>query len=105
CNYSLVKIDEIANLGAARIRIRSILEFGQTEVQATAIKKPHRESTDLKKLIVPWFSKLYSPLLPPLFEGLGIDASVLPPQDQRSTDIGLEFVHNDMCYPAIVLIG
>lgn len=105
CNYSLVKIDEIANLGAARIRIRSILEFGQTEVQAAAIKKPQRESTDLKKLIVPWFSELYSPLLPPLFEGLGIDASVLPPQNQRSTDIGLEFVHNDMCYPAIILIG
>ena len=39
------------------------------------------------------------------FEGLGIDASVLPPQNQRSTDIGLEFVHNDMCYPAIVIIG
>lgn len=109
-NYSLIKIDEITNLGAARIRIRSILDFGKKEMTQEIHElagESHNDTHSLqnKRILVPWFSEFYSPLLPPLFESLGLNASVLPPQDQKSTDIGLEFVHNDMCYPAIILIG
>lgn len=109
CNYSLIKIDEITNLGAARIRIRSMFAFEKRDIYSLKDKKKETRnengSLKKKKILVPWFSEFYSPLLPPLFEGLGLDALVLAPQDQKSTDIGLEFVHNDMCYPAIILIG
>ncbi|WP_286978282.1 acyl-CoA dehydratase activase-related protein [Aminobacterium sp. UBA5514] len=106
CSYSLIKIDEIANLGAARIRLRSILEFNRpSPSQKHEIFFHEEQKISRKKIVMPWFSALYSPLLPSLLQGLGLEAEILSPQTQQSVDIGLEYVHNDMCYPAIVVIG
>ena len=30
---------------------------------------------------------------------------VIPPMPRSAVDVGLRYVHNDMCYPAIVVIG
>lgn len=111
--YTLIKMDEIANLGAVKIRLRSMLE-------ATAIQHKERRSkfkrvskqqrvfqkTDKKRtLIAPYFSPFYSPLVPYAFKPFGYNVEVLPPQTKKSVEWGLKSVNNDMCYPAILVAG
>ena len=111
--YTLIKIDEIANLGAIRIRLRSMLDAvknNDNKPQATVAdqKKTNRifMAEDQKRtLIAPYFSPFYSPLLPAAFRPLGFRVDVLPPQDKTSVDLGLKTVNNDMCYPSILVAG
>ena len=111
--YTLIKMDEIANLGAVKIRLRSMLEAVK---ENTA--RSHRERGNGKKanrafmqkdrtrtLIAPYFSPFYSPLIPAAFRPLGYRVDVLPPQDKTSVELGLKSINNDMCYPAILVAG
>jgi len=106
-----IKIDEIANLGAVRIRLRSMLEAvkenrGNTRVPAIGRKKTNRSVLDSRKtLIAPFFSPFYSPLIPAAFKPLGYRVEILPPQDKASVELGLKTVNNDMCYPSILVAG
>jgi len=108
--YTLIKMDEIANLGAVKIRLRSMLEAVK---ENTA--RSHRERGNGKKvnrafmqkdrtrtLIAPYFSPFYSPLIPAAFRPLGYRVDVLPPQDKTSVELGLKSINNDMCYPSKV---
>ena len=36
---------------------------------------------------------------------MGFNLEVLPPADRESVDIGLKYTNNEICYPAIVVIG
>jgi len=111
--YTLIKMDEIANLGAVKIRLRSTLEAvkeARRKVQKTKVTEQKPISvftpTERKKtIIVPWFSDLYSPPIPAISKTIGCRLEVLPPPDRRSVDIGLKYVNNDMCYPAVIVIG
>lgn len=58
-----------------------------------------------RTIIVPWFSSFYSPPIPSDFKPLGYRVEVLPPPDRSSVDVGLRYVNNDMCYPAVIVIG
>ncbi|MEI7671985.1 MAG: CoA activase, partial [Deltaproteobacteria bacterium] len=58
-----------------------------------------------RTILVPWFSPLYSSFIPEVFASFGCHVELLPPQDRASVDLGLRYVNNDMCYPAIILIG
>jgi len=121
--YTLIKIDEIVNLGAVKIRLRSMLEaireaksHGQKtkEINSYGLS-PQRSMKETNRvfmpedrertIIVPWFSHFYSPPIPSAFRPLGYRAEVLPPPDGSSVDVGLKYVNNDMCYPAIIVIG
>jgi predicted nucleotide-binding protein (sugar kinase/HSP70/actin superfamily) len=110
--YSLIKMDEITNLGAVRIRLRSMLDA--IRERAGAGKPEHRpeHSNDSspdkpgeRTILIPWFSPLYSPVIPPVFASFGCRVELLTPQDRSSVDVGLRFVNNDMCYPAVIVIG
>ncbi len=108
--YSLIKIDEIANPGAAKLRVRALVE-------AIKEKKPHSERSPAslkasssvcgreRTILVPWFSPHYSPLIPKVFQDFGYKLKLLPPQDKTSVETGLRYVNNDMCYPAVIIIG
>ncbi|WP_291346343.1 acyl-CoA dehydratase activase-related protein [Desulfobacula sp.] len=111
--YTLIKMDEIANLSAVKIRLRSMLEAVK---ENTA--KPHKDQGNGKKanrifmqkdrertLIAPYFSPFYSSLIPAAFRSLGYRVDVLPPQDRASVELGLKAVNNDMCYPTILVAG
>ena len=107
--YISIKIDEMSNLGAAKIRIRSLLEALH---QNTAIRLKKRTFTrryhksDRKKtIIVPYFSKMYSDLLEPVFYRLGYKIATLYDQSPEAVEVGLKYVNNDMCYPAVIVIG
>jgi predicted CoA-substrate-specific enzyme activase len=105
-SYTLIKIDEMANLGAAKIRLRSLLEADRGDNCATPLpayllcRKGERE-----KIIVPWISPMYSPLVAPAFAACGLSADVLAPPDRQSVELGLQYVNNDLCYPAVIIIG
>jgi predicted CoA-substrate-specific enzyme activase len=110
--YSLIKMDEITNLGAVRVRLRSMLEairersgsgipaIGQGRRDHSSGGKPEGRT-----ILVPWFSPLYSPFIPAVFASFGCPVELLAPQDRSSVDLGLRYVNNDMCYPAVILIG
>ncbi|MDY6850336.1 MAG: acyl-CoA dehydratase activase-related protein [Thermodesulfobacteriota bacterium] len=111
--HSVIKMDEIANLGAVRIRLRSMLDAaneanGKTRRAGEAKIKTDRAvvGEDRKRtLITPYFSPFYSPLIPSAFKPLGYQVEVLPPQDRVSVEWGLKTINNDMCYPAILVAG
>ena len=113
--YTLIKMDDIANLGAVRIRLRSMLEAvrenmhdfrGQKDAgqrrKTTRVFMPEDKN---RTLIAPYFSPFYSPLVPAAFRPSGYHVDVLPPQDRASVEYGLKNINNDMCYPAVLVAG
>lgn len=110
-SYALIKIDEIANLGAAKIRIRALIESLREKVAAPSrpvVGAPPTTSFYCdrdKTILIPWFSPLYSPFIPDVFRYFGYNMVMLPPQDRASVEAGLRYVNNDMCYPAVIIIG
>jgi len=111
--HTVIKMDDINNLAAVRIRLRSMLEATQgsngnlrgKERAGKSKKHPVKAKTSNKTLITPFFSSFYSPLIPPAFRPLGLQVEVLPPQDMQTVELGLKTINNDMCYPAILVAG
>jgi len=111
--HTLIKMDDITNLGAVKIRLRSLLEGLEENNIRKREKRPQREklsrvyvSSDRKRvLIAPYFSPFYSPLIPYGFRPLGYKVEILPPQTQASLEWGLKAINHDMCYPAHLVAG
>ena len=114
--YTVLKIDEVNNLGAARIRIRSLLsamnqrrEKGIVPVQADA---SYHRSIFTKKMradgwtiLAPRMSPLHFNILQPVFHKHGYNIVVLENDNRTAVDTGLRFVNNDACYPSIITVG
>ncbi|MDD5724105.1 MAG: acyl-CoA dehydratase activase [Syntrophales bacterium] len=111
--HTLIKTDEVASLGAVRIRLRSMLEAvkenkGNMRSTGAVSKKTNRLLMDKgskKTLIAPFFSPFYSPLIPSAFRSIGYKLEVLPPQDELSVECGLTVINSDMCYPSVLVAG
>lgn len=113
--YTIIKIDEGSNLGAVRIRMRSLIaairERERVETEAKihpAPKKPVLFTKEMKKrytILVPQLSPMHFSLLLAAFEHSGFNMVVLPDVDAKAIDLGLQFVNNDACYPSIIVAG
>jgi len=111
--HTLIKMDEISNLGAVRIRLRSMLEAVREREDITRRLEDRRPSASRivrrearnRTYIAPYFSPFYSPLVPAAFRPLGLKVDVLSPQDRDSIEFGLKHVNNDICYPAVLIAG
>lgn len=113
--YTVLKIDEINNLGAARIRIRSLIAaMGEREKRHFIPKKlydlsPKPLFTEEMKLthtiLAPQMSPIHFQFLKTGFEKAGYRIVILPSVDKTAVDEGLRYVHNDACYPAILVVG
>lgn len=114
-NYSLIKIDEGSNLGAIKIRIRSI-QAAMKEREKSGEKLPCEDinydtvpfTTQMKKnhtMLVPQMSPLHFRFVATAFKQAGYNAVVLPSVDSKAIDIGTKYVNNDSCFPAIIVIG
>ena len=114
--YTLLKIDEVNNLGAARIRIRSLLAaMGMREGREKpelpeSIRYERREFT--KKMydegwtiLAPDMSPIHFGLLVPVFQRAGYRIVILGGESRKAVDMGLKYVNNDACYPSIVVTG
>lgn len=113
--YTVLKIDEGSNLGAAKIRIRSlkaaIEEREKNGVKAKADNKPYErvlfteEMRENYNILVPQMSPVHFGYLEEGMRACGYNAILLPPVDKNSVDEGLRYINNDACYPTIVTLG
>ncbi len=114
--YTVLKIDEGANLGAARIRIRSLKaaldEREKLGTKAGRINIPYvrkiftkKMRTDGYTLLVPQMSPLHFQYFEPIMRQAGYNAVLLPAVTKESEEEGLRYVNNDACYPTIVTLG
>ena len=113
--YTCLKIDEVNNLGAARIRIRSLLsairvreKLGKHRtIRSSAIDKvPFTE--EMRKdytIICPQMSPIHFEILQPAFNACGYNFVVLDNDNKHSVDVGLKYVNNDACYPSLLVVG
>lgn len=110
--HTLIKIDEGKNNGAVRIRIRSLL----AAVEMTRETAPSRVKAAEKAFAAPVKSKGRVILCPPLsnhhfqfmetaFSVCGIKLKVLPEGTRETIELGLKYVNNDACYPAMLVAG
>ncbi len=56
-------------------------------------------------VLVPNMLPMHFTLIAKVFQNFGIRAELLQTQGQHIKDTGLKYVHNDTCYPAILVIG
>lgn len=114
--YTVLKIDEGSNMGAIRIRLRS-LKAAINERQKRAIKpeklydmpEPLPFTKDMAKthtILIPMLSPIHQDgLVDTALKASGYRIVTLPAHDPGAVDEGLKFVNNDACYPAIISIG
>ncbi len=113
--YTLLKIDDVSNVGSLRLRVRSLIESlnGKTGKGKVADRDMNDERTtneasvkpQNKKILAPYFTEYLTPLLTPLCKLLGWDVEVLPPSDITSAELGLKYANNEVCYPATLIVG
>ena len=56
-------------------------------------------------ILVPQMSPMHFQFLQKAFNLSGYNMEVLPSIDHKAIDIGLKYVNNDACFPAIIVIG
>ena len=113
--YTCLKIDEVNNLGAARIRIRSLLS-------AINLKKKHKETREIKSsaysrvifteemaknytILCPNMSPIHFDIMEQAFNSCGYNLIVPDNSNKAAVDVGLKYVNNDACYPSLIVVG
>lgn len=108
---TILKIDDINNIGSLKLRVRSVVESIKFNTLENFIPKRFVttkifDSGDKRrKIIGPFFTEYVSPLMPSFFKLAGYDFEILPESDRESSEIGLQFANNEVCYPAILVVG
>ncbi len=113
--YTCLKIDEVNNLGAARIRIRSLLAAIRVRENAGAERTIvpsnynrvifSKEMRETYTILCPQMSPIHFELLAPAFRTAGYDLVVPDVPARTCVDIGLKYVNNDACYPSLIVVG
>ena len=109
--YTTIKIDEINNLGAAKIRIRSLIaSMNKRKVnnnyETYEYEKNYFKKTDINHTILfPDLSPAHMPLFESALNSEGYKAVYLRNTNEQTIETGLKYVNNDACYPAIIVIG
>jgi predicted CoA-substrate-specific enzyme activase len=113
--YTVLKIDEGANLGAAKIRLRSLvavigrrLKNGSPTGRAPLSQQRIVFTEEMKKthtILCPQMAPMHFEFLQELFKTDGYNIELLPTVQKQAVDSGVKFVNNDACYPAIIVIG
>lgn len=113
--YTLIKIDEGSNLGAVRIRIRSLIaavkerqRLHRKPVVKTAAYKRQIFTKEMKlthTIIGPQMSPIHFSLIQKAFEYCGYNFVILDAVDPKAVETGLKYVNNDACYPSILVAG
>lgn len=110
--YTLIKIDEVNNLGAVKIRIRSLLASMNKRTQEKAegnyninkkifTKKMKKDYTILIPMMIP----IHFELIEPAVNSCGYNMVLLRECTNHTVETGLKYVNNDACYPSILVTG
>ncbi len=113
--HTVIKIDEQSNLGAARIRLRSLLAAvrargasggrltteGDTPSRPVFTEGMRQDYT----ILAPQMSPIHFRLVEQAFRLSGYRLEILPEVDRGAVNEGLTFVNNDACFPSIIVVG
>lgn len=111
--HTLLKIDEGSNLGAIRIRLRSLLFVMNHRQPSEEKAEPYsyhkalftKEDKKTNVILAPSMTPIHFPMFEAAFAHEGYHIELLPHQGQEAIDTGLAYIHNDACYPAIMSLG
>ena len=113
--YTVLKIDEVNNLGAARIRVRSLLaalrvrekKHYHRKIESAAFERVEftPEMRENYTILCPQMSPIHFELLAPALNSCGYNFEVLDNDNKSFVDIGLKYVNNDACYPSLMVVG
>jgi len=119
--YTMIKIDEISNLGAIKIRLRSLKaavkarEAAKAEKTAAGEDKKTRypvprpiftkEMRKTHTILAPQMAPIHFELIQEVARSEGYGFEVLPRVEKEDIEEGLKYVNNDSCYPSIIIIG
>ena len=113
--YTCLKIDEVNNLGAARIRVRSLLaalrakdaQHKERKINPSSIEKVvfTKQMRKDYTILCPQMSPFHFGILQAAFNSCGYNIEVLPNDNKHAVDVGLKYVNNDACYPSLMVVG
>lgn len=135
--YTCLKIDEVSNLGAARIRLRSLkVAMEERERQALRRKKLlaakdeaeallheeeqtegsepgyvqdrvifTKEMRETYTILTPQMAPTQFEMVEEVLNRYGYNLKILKKATPADVEVGLKYVHNDACYPTILVVG
>ena len=113
--YTLIKIDEVNNLGAVRIRIRSLLASMNKRLSEDKnttrkgdyklVRKEFTEEMKDYKILFPLMAPIHFELLETAVKSGGYNIELLRECTPHTVEVGLKYVNNDACYPSILTTG
>ena len=114
--YTVLKIDEVNNLGAVRIRIRSLIAAIRMREEQNVLPRPKKVdyqraefTKQMKKegytILAPRMSPIHFDILEPIFNHYGYNVDILKNDNRTAIDVGLKYVNNDACFPSIAVVG
>ncbi len=113
--YTCLKIDEGANLGAAKIRLRSLMALvkdrkssGVPNEKASATLKRVPFTEEMRgthTILIPQMAPMHFEFMEDVMKTEGYTVELLSDVDKQDIDEGVKYVNNDACYPAIIVIG
>ncbi len=115
-NPLILKLDESESTGPLRIRVRSFIETAAqrrernislqvnplTDPYPVKFTKMHRKE---KTVLVPNTSHAFSQVMAAAMSKQGLHAEPLPIGREEAIRLGKQYVHNDICFPAQIVIG
>ncbi len=114
--YTCLKIDEVNNLGAARIRVRSLLAALRVKdmrgeertIRSSAYPKTvftEEMKRDCYTILCPQMSPVHFDIIEAAFRSAGYNLVLLDNDGHEAVDVGLKYVNNDACYPSLMVVG
>ena len=120
--YTVIKIDEVSNLGAATIRLRSLKAATAERLHSVEVDTTGDDSVPMVKaaprpeftaemkaagytIFAPQLAPIHFRMLGAIFNRGGFNVHILEHASSSDVECGLKFVHNDACFPAIMVIG
>lgn len=114
--YTVLKIDEVNNLGAARIRVRSLISalkvrekhgFERVIKPSNVVRAEYTKQMKDENytILCPQMSPIHFELLQPALNSVGYNMVILDNDNRTSVDVGLKYVNNDACYPSLIVVG
>lgn len=110
--YTVLKIDEVNNLGSAKIRLRSLTQaLEKRERQFHRVSEGYSKVSFTKEMakdytiLVPQMAPDHFEILKAALLSEGFNIEFLTDIGRDVQNEGLKYVNNDACYPSITVVG
>ncbi len=110
-NLTTIRVDEVSSPGSIKLRVRTLLESikvrttNSFKAQKRVVTKLFEDDDKERTILMPNLSDFYTSATIKSFKELGYNCQVLPPSTKESTDLGMKYTNNEICYPSILVIG